>query len=61
MGAMEAWIQFRIAWKNCYTMQTCNSIASIFGTNEDDVTVDSHTKFYCESEEYLKSYECLFM
>ena len=26
-------------------MQTCNSIASIFGTNEECVTVDSRTKF----------------
>ena len=29
----------------CYKMQTCNSIASIFGTNEEHVTVDSFTKF----------------
>ena len=28
-----------------YEMQTCNSIASIFGTNEERVTVDSRTKF----------------
>ena len=28
-----------------YKLQTCNSIASIFGTNEDRVTVDSRTKF----------------
>ena len=26
-------------------MQTCNLIASIFGTNEEHVTVDSRTKF----------------
>ena len=26
-------------------MQTCSSIASIFGTNEEHVTVDSCTKF----------------
>ena len=26
-------------------MQTCNSIASIFGTNEERVMVDSRTKF----------------
>ena len=26
-------------------MQTCNLIASIFGTNEERVTVDSCTKF----------------
>ena len=26
-------------------MQMHNSIASIFGTNEERVTVDSHTKF----------------
>ena len=25
--------------------QKCNSLASIFGTNEERVTVDSHTKF----------------
>ena len=31
--------------KNCYKMQMCNSIASIFGTNEERVTMDSHTKF----------------
>ena len=31
--------------KNCYKMQTCHSIASIFGTNEEHVTVDSCTKF----------------
>ena len=31
--------------KNCYKMQTCNSIASIFGTNEERVMVDSHTTF----------------
>ena len=29
----------------CYTIQTCNSIALIFGTNEERVTVDSRTKF----------------
>ena len=26
-------------------MQTCNSIAMIFGTNEERVTADSRTKF----------------
>ena len=26
-------------------MQTCNSIATMFGTNEERVTVDSRTKF----------------
>ena len=31
--------------KNCYKMQMCNSIASILCTNEERVTVDSHTKF----------------
>ena len=27
-------------------MQTCNSIASIFGTNKERVTVDSRTKLF---------------
>ena len=31
--------------KNCYKMQMCNLISSIFGTNEERVMVDSHTKF----------------
>ena len=38
---MGALISFRSLCKNCYKMQTCTSIASIFGTNE----VDSRTKF----------------
>ena len=38
-------ISFRTLGKNCYKTQTCNSIASIFGTNEEHVTVDSRTKF----------------
>ena len=42
---MGALISFHTLCKNCYKMQTCNSIASIFGTNEERVTVDSHTKF----------------
>ena len=29
----------------CYKIQMCNSIALIFGTNEEHVTVDSRTKF----------------
>ena len=37
-------ISFRTLCKNCYKMQTCNLIASIFGTNEERVTVDSRTK-----------------
>ena len=42
---MGASISFRILCKNCYKTQTCNSIASIFSTNEEHVTVDSRTKF----------------
>ena len=42
---MGASISFRTLCKTCYKMQTCNSIASIFGTNEERVMVDSHTKF----------------
>ena len=38
-------ISFHILCKNCHKMQTCNSIASIFGANEEHVTVDSCTKF----------------
>ena len=38
-------ISFRTLCKNCYKMQTCNLIASIFGTNEECVMVDSCTKF----------------
>ena len=42
---MGASISFRTLCKKCYKMQTCNLIASIFGTNEEHVTVDSRTKF----------------
>ena len=42
---MGASISFCSLCKNCYKMQTCTSIASIFGTNEELVMVDSHTKF----------------
>ena len=42
---MGALISFRSLRKNCYKMQTFNSIASIFSTNEEHVTVDSRTKF----------------
>ena len=42
---MGALISFHTLHKNCYIMQTCNSIALIFGTNEEHVTVDSRTKF----------------
>ena len=42
---MGASISFHILCRNCYKMQTCNSIASILGTNEEHVTVDSRTKF----------------
>ena len=38
-------ISFHKFCKNCYKMQTCNSIASMFGTNEERVMVDSCTKF----------------
>ena len=44
-GATGASISFRTLSKNCYKMQMCNSIATIFGTNEERVTVDSRTKF----------------
>ena len=44
-GATGASISFCTLCTNCYKMQTCNSVASIFGTNEEHVTVDSHTKF----------------
>ena len=36
-------IYFRTLCKNCYKMQTCNSIASIFSTNDKCVMVDSRT------------------
>ena len=45
MGATGALISFRTLCKNCCKMQTCNSIALIFGTNEERVMVDSCTKF----------------
>ena len=38
-------ISFRTLCNNCYKMQTRNSIALIFGTNEEHVMVDSRTKF----------------
>ena len=44
-GATGAKISFRSLCKNCYKTQTCTSIASIFGTNEECVMVDSRTKF----------------
>ena len=44
-GATGASIYFCTLCKNCYKMQTCDSIASIFGTNEERVTMDSRTKF----------------
>ena len=40
-GATGASISFRTLCK----MQTCNSIALIFGTNEEYVAVDLRTKF----------------
>ena len=42
---MGASISFHTLCKNYYKMQTCNSIDSVFGTNVEHVTVDSHTKF----------------
>ena len=45
MGATGASISFRTLCKNCYKMQTCNSIASIVGTNKERVMVDLLTKF----------------
>ena len=45
MGATGALISFCTLYKNCYKMQMCTSIASIFGTNEERVMVDSCTKF----------------
>ena len=38
-------ISFRTLCKNCYNTQTCNLIASIFGTNDEHIKVNSHTKF----------------
>ena len=42
---MGASISFRTLCKNCYKMQTCNLIVSIFDTNEERIIVDSCTKF----------------
>ena len=44
-GATGTLISFSTLCKNCYKIQTCNSIASIFGTNKEHVMVDSLTKF----------------
>ena len=44
-GATGASISFRTLIKNCYKMQTCNSSATIFGTNKESIMVDSRTKF----------------
>ena len=44
MEATRASISFCTLCRNCYKMQTCISIASIFGTNEEHVTVDLRTK-----------------
>ena len=41
----KASIYFRTLYKNYYKMQMCNLIASIFGTNEEHLTLDSHAKF----------------
>ena len=43
--ATEALISFCTLCKNFYKMQTCTSIALIFGTNEEHVMVDSRTTF----------------
>ena len=45
MKAAGTSISFHTRCKTCYKMQTCNLIASIFGTDEEHVTVDSRTKF----------------
>ena len=45
MGATGASIYSHTLQKLLYKMQTCTSIASIFGTNEEHVMVDSRTKF----------------
>ena len=44
-GGTGALISFCTLCKNCYKIQTCNSIALIFGTNEERVMVDSCIKF----------------
>ena len=44
-GGYGVSISFRTLATNCYKMQTFSLIASIFGTNEECVTVDSCTKF----------------
>ena len=44
-GATGASTYFCALCKYCYKMQMCNSIASLFGTNEEHVKVDSRTKF----------------
>ena len=41
-----ALISFYMLCKNCYTMDTCNLIALIFGTNEECVMMDSHAKSF---------------
>ena len=44
-GTTGASLSFCTLCKNCYTMQMCNSIALIFGKNQERVMVDLHTKF----------------
>ena len=46
-------IYFHTLCKNCYKTQACNSIASIFGTNEECIKMSSCNKF----AEYQRSYE----
>ena len=60
-GATGASISFYTFCINCYKIQMCNSIASIFDTNEELVMVDSRTNFAVNlTEEYSRSYEHLF-
>ena len=56
----ESFDLFSHTLQNCYKKQKCTSVALIFGTNEERVTVDSHTKFAL-NQEYPRSYEPLFM
>ena len=44
-GATGASIYSDTLCKNCYKMQMCTSIASIFGINEECIKVNSCTKF----------------
>ena len=59
MGAMEGLISLCTLCKSCYKIQMFNSIASIFGTNEERVMVGSHTNFVVNLRN-IQSYENLF-